>query len=82
MGAGVVAQFKTTGTSAEYDSCVMLADAPIKNWSGIPDDMTEEEMSNLTGMIMDPKYKVGKAGCTAATSNAAPCTSSIRASMT
>lgn len=63
MGAGVVAQFKSTGTSAEYDSCVMLADAPIKNWEGLPDDMTEDEMANLTGMIMDPKYKVGKAGC-------------------
>jgi aldehyde:ferredoxin oxidoreductase len=31
-GAGVVAQFKSTGTSAEYDSCVLQADAPIKNW--------------------------------------------------
>ena len=63
MGAGVVAQFKSTGTSAEYDSCVMLADAPIKNWDGTPDDLTEEEASNLTGMIMDPMFKVGKAGC-------------------
>jgi aldehyde:ferredoxin oxidoreductase len=62
-GAGVVAQFKSTGTSAEYDSCVLQADAPIKNWAGVPDDMTEEEMSNLTGMIMDPKYKIGKTGC-------------------
>ena len=62
-GSGVVAQFKSTGTSAEYDSCVQLADAPIKNWAGVPDDMTEEEMANLTGMVMDPKYKVGKTGC-------------------
>ncbi len=63
MGAGVVAQFKTTGTSEEYASCVMLADAPIKNWGGVPDDMTEQEMENLTGMVMDPLFKVGKAGC-------------------
>ncbi len=62
-GAGVVAQFKSTGTSAEYDSCVLQADAPIKNWAGVPDEMTEEEMENLTGMIMDPKYKVAKTGC-------------------
>ncbi len=62
-GAGVVAQFKSTGTSAEYDSCVLLADAPIKNWAGAPDDMTEEEMANLTGMIMDPRFKVAKTGC-------------------
>jgi aldehyde:ferredoxin oxidoreductase len=62
-GAGVVAQFKSTGTSAEYDSCVLQTDAPIKNWLGAPEDMTEEQMENLTGMIMDPKYKVGKSGC-------------------
>ena len=62
-GAGVVAQFKSTGTSAEYDSCVMQADAPLKNWAGVPDDLTEEAMSNLAGMIMDPKHKVGKTGC-------------------
>jgi aldehyde:ferredoxin oxidoreductase len=63
MGAGVVAQFKSTGTSAEYDSCVLQADMPIKNWTGVPDDITEEQMENLTGMIMDPKYKIGKTGC-------------------
>jgi aldehyde:ferredoxin oxidoreductase len=63
MGAGVVAQFKSTGTSAEYDSCVLQADAPIKNWLGAPEDMTEEEAANLTGMIMDPKFKIGKDGC-------------------
>lgn len=62
-GAGVVAQFKSTGTSAEYDSCVLQADAPIKNWSGAPEDMTEEDMENLTGMIMDPKFKISKTGC-------------------
>jgi aldehyde:ferredoxin oxidoreductase len=62
-GAGVVAQFKSTGTSAEYDSCVLQADAPIKNWAGAPEDMTEEEMEALTGMIMDPKYKIAKSGC-------------------
>ncbi len=63
MGEAPVTQFKSTGTSEEYASCVMLADAPIKNWGGVPDDMTEEEMENLTGMIMDPMFKVGKAGC-------------------
>ena len=63
MGEAPVSQFKSTGTSEEYASCVMLADAPIKNWTGVPDDMTEEEMENLTGMIMDPMFKVGKAGC-------------------
>lgn len=62
-GAAIVAQFKSTGTSAEYDSCVLQADAPIKNWLGTPEDMTEEQAEALTGMIMDPRYKVGKSGC-------------------
>ncbi|NLO98111.1 MAG: aldehyde ferredoxin oxidoreductase family protein [Peptococcaceae bacterium] len=63
-GEAIVAQFKTTGTSAEYDSCVMMADAPIKNFAGIPEiDITEEQARALTGMEMDPKFKIGKDGC-------------------
>ena len=64
MGEGVVAQFKTLGTSAHYDSCVMMADAPIKNWAGAPDvDITDEQASALNGHITDPKYKFGSIGC-------------------
>ena len=64
-GEGIVAQFKTLGTSAEYDSCVMMADAPIKNWSGAPEaDISDEEAVALAGRVTDPKYRVSSIGCT------------------
>jgi aldehyde:ferredoxin oxidoreductase len=63
-GAGPVAQFKTLGTSANYNSCVMMADAPIKNWIGVPEiDITEEQADALNGHITDPKYRVEGIGC-------------------
>ena len=63
-GEGIVAQFKTLGTSAEYDSCVMMADAPIKNWSGAPEvDITEDQAVALAGRVTDPKYRVKNLGC-------------------
>jgi len=63
-GEGPVSQFKTLGTSAHYNSCVMMADAPIKNWIGAPDvDITKEMADALNGHITDPKYKTGSVGC-------------------
>jgi len=64
-GAVPVGKFRVTGTSSDYDSSVYLSDAGIKNWFGTPDEMTEEQIKNLTGAVMDPKYKVGKNGCNA-----------------
>lgn len=64
-GAVPVGKFRVTGTTSDYDSSVFLSDAGIKNWLGTPDDMTEEQIKNLTGAAMDPKYKVGKNGCNA-----------------
>jgi len=63
-GEKPVAQFKVLGTSANYDSCVMSADAPIKNWLGVPGaDITEEQAAALAGRNTDPKYKTGRSGC-------------------
>ena len=56
--------FQQYGTSADYISCVMMADAPIKNWLGAPEvDITEEMANALHGPTMDPKYNVGRVGC-------------------
>jgi len=63
-GEGIQAQFKDLGTSAHYNSCVMMADAPIKNWLGVPEiDITEEMADAINGHVTDPKYKVGSVGC-------------------
>lgn len=63
-GAGPQSGFKALGTSAHYNSCVMSADAPIKNWLGIPDiDITEEMADAINGHMMDPVYKTSSVGC-------------------
>ena len=64
-GAVPVGKFRVTGTSSDYDSSVYMSDAGIKNWLGTPDEMTDEQIKNLTGAAMDPKYKTGKNGCNA-----------------
>jgi aldehyde:ferredoxin oxidoreductase len=64
-GAIPVGKFKVTGTSSDYDSSVFMSDPGIKNWLGAPDELTEDEIKNLTGAVMDPKYKTGKSGCNA-----------------
>ena len=62
-GEKPVAQFKELGTSANYASCVMSADAPIKNWLGVPDvDITVEQALALNGANTDPKYRVSDKG--------------------
>ena len=56
--------FKVLGTSGNYNNCVMMADAPIKNYTGAPEvDIFEEQADALNGHIMDPKYKVSSLGC-------------------
>lgn len=63
-GEPPVNEFKTTGTSSHYDSSVLMADAPIKNWTGAPlADISEEQACALAGRFTDPKYKVESLGC-------------------
>ena len=64
-GSVPVGKFRTTGTPSDYDSSVYQSDAGIKNWLGTPDDLTEEQISALTGKMMDPKFKKKQAGCMA-----------------
>jgi len=58
-----VTKFKATGTSSDYDAKIHLADAGIKNWSGTPDMLTEDDIENLMGRTMDPTYRYGTQGC-------------------
>ena len=56
--------FKRLGTTGHYHSAVMLADAPIKNWTGAPEvDIFEEQSEVLNGHVTDTKYKVSSLGC-------------------
>ena len=51
------------GTASNYEFCVMISDAGIKNWGGQPADMPEHMVKPLTGEAMDAKYKVKKFAC-------------------
>lgn len=51
------------GTASNYEFCVLISDAGIKNWGGQPADMPEEKVKPLTGEAMDAKYKVKKFAC-------------------
>ncbi|MCL2391588.1 MAG: aldehyde ferredoxin oxidoreductase family protein [Oscillospiraceae bacterium] len=58
-----IGPWSTHGTAANYEHCVLLSDAGIKNWGGQPADMPEEMVKPLTGEVMDAKYKVKKYAC-------------------
>lgn len=62
-GSVPVSKFRATGTTSDYDSSAFSSDAGIKNWAGTPDMLTSDDINNLTGRIMDPKYKTAKQGC-------------------
>lgn len=56
-------EFPVVGTSNGYMASVRLGDAGIKNWTGTPDMLTDEEVNNLQGESMDPKFKKKGYGC-------------------
>jgi len=58
-----IAPWTTYGTASNYENCVLISDAGIKNWGGQPADMPEEKVKPLTGESMDAKYKVKKFAC-------------------
>ena len=65
IAATMVKLFGDHGTGALYESSVLSGDASIKNWGGIPDDLTEDEIVVLTSPAMDKMYKKKKFACNA-----------------
>ena len=61
----MVPLFSNFGTGGIYSGSVHSGDASVKNWSGIPSDITEEEISACTSQEMDKSYKVKKYACNA-----------------
>ena len=52
------------GTAANYESCVLMSDAGIKNWGGAPEELDyETQIKPLTGEAMDIKYKKKRYAC-------------------
>jgi len=61
--AGLMSTWGAHGTASNYESAVFTSDAGIKNWGGIPSDLSEEQVENLTGASLDSKYFVKKISC-------------------
>lgn len=55
--------FSEYGTSGIYDSSVYSGDTGIRNWEGTAADLTEEQISALTGPEMDKLYRRKKYAC-------------------
>jgi aldehyde:ferredoxin oxidoreductase len=62
-GSVAVRKWGTYGTAGDYEGCVFLSDAGIKNWTGAPEDLTEAQIKALSSQVMDPKYRTGKYAC-------------------
>ena len=55
--------FTNHGTGGTYEGAVLGSDAGIKNWGGVPSDLTEAEIQAVTAQEMDKLYKVKKYAC-------------------
>ena len=63
IAATMVKLFGEQGTGALYESSVLGGDASIKNWGGLPSELTEAEIEALTSAAMDKMYKKKKFAC-------------------
>jgi len=55
--------FFNHGTGGTYESAVLGSDAGIKNWGGVPADLTEDEIKAVSGPVMDERWKKKKFAC-------------------
>ena len=63
ISATVFKMFYDYGTGALYQGSVLSGDASIKNWGGVPSDLSEEQIIALTSATMDKMYKRKKFAC-------------------
>jgi len=61
--SGLMSTWGAHGTASNYESAVFTSDAGIKNWGGVPSDLSEVQVESLTGDSMDKKYFVKKVAC-------------------
>jgi aldehyde:ferredoxin oxidoreductase len=63
--APIFKMFGEMGTGGTYENCVLTSDAGIKNWSGVPSDVTDEQRKAVGAPNMDKLYKKKKYNCNA-----------------
>ncbi|MCL1835428.1 MAG: hypothetical protein FWG48_04630 [Oscillospiraceae bacterium] len=57
--------FGDHGTGSLYEGSVYGGDASVRNWGGVPSDLTEQEITALGTQTMDKFYKTKKYACNA-----------------
>ena len=55
--------FRAHGTGNGYNNCVFTGDSSVKNWGGVPSELSEEAVTSVNGLAMDEKYKVKRYVC-------------------
>ena len=61
----MVQLFSNHGTGGLYEGSVLSGDTSVKNWGGVPGDLTEEQIAALDSVNMDKAYKTKKYACNA-----------------
>ena len=57
--------FANHGTGGLYEGSVYQSDASIKNWGGIPSELTDDAIKSITTTETDKRWKVKKYTCNA-----------------
>ena len=65
IAATLVKIFGEYGTGSLYEGSVLSGDASVKNWGGLPSELTEEEIKCLGSQEMDKMYRKRKFACSA-----------------
>jgi len=63
LADNMIPLFYNHGTGGTYEGAVIGSDAGIKNWGGVPADLTEEQVKSITSQEMDKRYKTKKFAC-------------------
>ena len=62
--AQTIQPWSSHGTASNYESCVAMSDAGIRNWGGLPEELDyETQIRPLTGAAMDAAYNAKKYAC-------------------
>ena len=61
----MVPLFYNYGTGGIYVGSVLSGDSSVKNWGGVPSDVTEDELNACSSQEMDKAYRVKKYACNA-----------------
>ncbi|MCL2124651.1 MAG: hypothetical protein FWH33_01525 [Oscillospiraceae bacterium] len=59
----MVPMFNNYGTGGTYESGVYGGDTSVKNWGGIPSELTDEEIKACTSPGMDQRYSKKRYAC-------------------